>query len=207
MPRAALKRPTPPTYRAFYAEQKDSQLPDIRSHHRAVPGGGLLEYQPERFLDQPVVQADQGAIDYYATNAYSVQFLPDGKVQYEMTSDKVEHLKASEVTLLTNPDLNLYRGTEFPWHVTSKRGEVNPDGTEVELIDSVRVARTDAQNRETIITSSRMTVFPQKQYAQTEQDVRIDGAGGVSTGKGMKAYLKESRIHLLSNVRGQYEAR
>ncbi|MCZ3004000.1 LPS export ABC transporter periplasmic protein LptC, partial [Acinetobacter baumannii] len=60
-----------------------------------------------------------------------VQFLPDGKVQYEMTSDKVEHLKASEVTLLTNPDLNLYRGTEFPWHVTCKRGVVNPDGTEV----------------------------------------------------------------------------
>ena len=37
--------------------------------------------------------------------------------------------------------------------------------------------------------------------------MRIDGAGGVSTGTGMKAYLKESRIHLLSNVRGQYEAR
>ena len=168
---------------------------------------GYWNISPERFLDQPVAQVDQGAIDYYATNAYSVQFLPDGKVQYEMNSDKVEHLKASEATLLTNHDLNLYRGTEFPWHVTSKHGEVNPDGTEVELIDSVRVARTDAQNRDTIITSSRMTVFPQKQYAQTEQDVRIDGAGGVSTGKGMKAYLKESRIHLLSNVRGQYEAR
>ncbi len=51
-----------------------------------------------------------------------------------------------------------------------------------------------------------MTVFPQQEYAQTEQPVRIDGAGGVSTGTGMKAYLKESRIHLLSNVRGQYEA-
>ena len=99
------------------------------------------------------------------------------------------------------------RGTQLPSHVTSKRGEVNPDGTEVELIASVRVARTDDKNRETVITSSRMTVFPQKQYAQTEQNVRIDGAGGVSTGKGMKAYLKESRIHLLSNVRGQYEAR
>lgn len=176
-------------------------------HRRAVPGGGLLEYQPERFLDQPAAQVDEGTIDYYATNARSVQFLPDGKLQYEMTSDKVEHVKASEVTLLTNPDMNIYRGTEFPWHVTSKRGEVNPDGTEVELIDSVRVARTDDKNRDTVITSSRMTVFPQKQYAQTEQDVRIDGAGGVSTGKGMKAYLKESRIHLLSNVRGQYEAR
>ncbi|MGH8449349.1 LPS export ABC transporter periplasmic protein LptC [Pseudomonas poae] len=168
---------------------------------------GYWNISPERFLDKPVVQVDEGVIDYYATNAYSVQFLPDGKVQYEMTADKVEHLKASEVTLLTNPDMNLYRGTEFPWHVTSLRGEVNPDGTQVELIDSVRVARTDEQKRDTIITSSRMTVFPQQQYAQTEQDVRIDGAGGVSTGKGMKAYLKESRIHLLSNVRGQYEAR
>ncbi|MBO0491933.1 LPS export ABC transporter periplasmic protein LptC [Pseudomonas sp. Marseille-Q1929] len=168
---------------------------------------GYWNISPERFLDQPVAQVDQGAIDYYATNAYSIQYLPDGKVQYEITSDKVEHLKTSEVTLLTNPDMNIYRGTEFPWHVTSKRGEVNPDGTEVELIDSVRVARTDDKNRDTVITSSRMTVFPQKQYAQTEQDVRIDGAGGVSTGKGMKAYLKESRIHLLSNVRGQYEAR
>ena len=168
---------------------------------------GYWNISPERFLDKPPVSTAENPIDWYATNTHTIQYLPDGKVQYEMTSDKVEHLKATEVTLLTNPDLNLYRGTEFPWHVTSKRGEVNPDGTEVELIDSVRVARTDAKNRDTVITSSRMTVFPQKQYAQTEQDVRIDGAGGVSTGKGMKAYLKESRIHLLSNVRGQYEAR
>ncbi|MEO8489968.1 MULTISPECIES: LPS export ABC transporter periplasmic protein LptC [unclassified Pseudomonas] len=168
---------------------------------------GYWNISPERFLDKPVAKVDESVIDYYATNAYSVQFLPDGKVQYEMTADRVDHVKSSEVSLLTNPDLNLYKGTEFPWHVTSKRGEVNPDGTQVELIDSVRVARTDEKNRDTIITSSRMTVFPQQQYAQTEQDVRIDGAGGVSTGKGMKAYLKESRIHLLSNVRGQYEAR
>ena len=108
---------------------------------------------------------------------------------------------------MTKPDLQMYRGTAFPWHVQSERGEVNPDGTEVELIDSVRVARTDEKNRTTIITSSRMTVFPQKQYAQTEQDVRIDGAGGVTTGKGMKAYLKDGRMDLLSNVRGQYESR
>ena len=168
---------------------------------------GYWNVTPERFLDQPAAQVDESAIDYYAINAHSVQFLPDGKLQYEMTADKVEHLKASEVTLLTKPDLQMYRGTTYPWHVQSERGEVNPDGTEVELIDSVRVARTDEKDRTTIITSSRMTVFPQKQYAQTEQDVRIDGAGGVTTGKGMKAYLKDGRMDLLSNVRGQYEAR
>ncbi|WP_283182963.1 LPS export ABC transporter periplasmic protein LptC [Pseudomonas svalbardensis] len=168
---------------------------------------GYWNISPERFLDQPVAKIDETAIDYYAIKAHSVQYLPDGKLQYEMTSDKVEHLKATEVTLLTNPDLNMFRGTEFPWHIQSEHGEVNSDGTQVELIDSVRITRFDEKNRKTLITTTRMTVFPHQQYAQTEQPVRIDGAGGVSTGKGMKAYLKESRIHLLSNVRGQYEAR
>ncbi|WP_054911615.1 LPS export ABC transporter periplasmic protein LptC [Pseudomonas sp. NBRC 111127] len=168
---------------------------------------GYWNVSPESFLDQPVAQVDESAIDYYAINAHSVQFLPDGKLQYEMTADKVEHVKATEVTLVTTPDLRLYRGTEYPWHVQSERGEVSPDGNEVELINKVRVARTDEKQRDTIITSSRMTVFPQKQYAQTEQAVRIDGAGGTTTGKGMKAYLKEGKMDLLSNVRGQYEAR
>lgn len=168
---------------------------------------GYWNVSPERFLEEPAAQVDESAIDYYAINAHSVQFLPDGKLQYEMTADKVEHLKASEVTLVTTPDLHMYRGTQYPWHVQSVRAEVNPDGSEVELIDNVRIARTDEKQRDTIITGSRMTVFPQKQYAQTEQAVRIDGAGGTTTGKGMKAYLKESKIDLLSNVRGQYEAR
>ncbi|MDE1166888.1 MAG: LPS export ABC transporter periplasmic protein LptC [Pseudomonas sp.] len=168
---------------------------------------GYWNISPETFLDQPKTAVDETAIDYYATNAHSKQFMPDGKLQYDMTSDKVEHLQASQVTLLTNPDVNLYRGAAFPWHVTSKRGEVNPDGTQVELIDSVRVARVDEKNRQTIITTTRMTVFPQKQYAQTDQAVRIDGAGGVTTGVGMKAYLQDSRMNLLSNVRGLYEAR
>lgn len=168
---------------------------------------GYWNISPERFLDPPVVQTEANDIDWYATNTHTLQYLPDGKVQYDMTADKVDHVKTSEITLVTKPDLNIFRGTAFPWHVQSERAEVNPDGTEVELIDSVRIARTDEKKRTTIITSSRMTVFPQREYAQTEQPVRIDGAGGVSTGTGMKAYLKESRIHLQSNVRGQYEAR
>ncbi|MQU51515.1 LPS export ABC transporter periplasmic protein LptC [Pseudomonas sp. FSL R10-1339] len=168
---------------------------------------GYWNIRPERFLNAPTLAVDESAIDYYATNAHSRQFLPDGKLQYDMTSEKLEHLKASEVTQMTQPKMQLYRGTAYPWNVQSERGEVNPDGTEVELIDSVRIARTDEKNRTTIITSTRMTVFPQKEYAQTERDVRIDGAGGVTTGKGMKAYLKDGRMDLLSNVRGQYESR
>ena len=169
---------------------------------------GYWNLSPERLLDPPAAaQVDESQIDYYAINTHTVQFTPAGTRQYEMTADKVEHMKASEITYVTSPDLQMYRGTVYPWHIQSVRAEVNPDGTQVELIEKVRVARTDEKNRATIITGPRMTVFPQKQYAQTERDVRIEAAGGVTTATGMKAYLNDSRMNLLSNVRGQYEAR
>ena len=78
---------------------------------------------------------------------------------------------------------------------------------EVELIDQVRVERTDTKGRPTIITTSRLTVFPEKDYAQTRQPVRIEAANGVTTATGMNAYLNEGRMLLLSNVRGQHELR
>jgi lipopolysaccharide export system protein LptC len=169
---------------------------------------GYWNISPERLLDpQAAAQADPTQIDYYATNAHTVQFNLQGTRQYEMTGNKVEHMKVSQITYVTTPDVYMYRGTEFPWHIQSVRAEVNPDGTQVELIENVRVARTDEKKRTTIITGPRMTVFPQKQYAQTEQNVRIEAAGSVTTATGMKAYLNDSRMNLLSNVRGQYEAR
>lgn len=172
-----------------------------------LAAAGYWNISPESFMDQPKVSVDESAIDYYATNTHSIQYLPDGSMQYDMTAEKVEHLKATDVTLMTTPVLQMFRGSAFPWHVQSVRAEVSPGGDHVELIDSVRINRTDEKNRTTIITSSRMTVFPEKQYAETAQPVRIDGLGGVTTGTGMKAYLKDSRMNLLSKVRGQYEAR
>lgn len=169
---------------------------------------GYWNIRPESFMqDAPATAAEQSPIDFYATNTRTVQYQPDGKRNYELTADKVEHIKASDVSLLTRPDLRSYRGSALPWHVTSERGEVGPQGKEVELIDNVRVERTDAKGRPTIITSSRMTVLPDEEYAETGQPVRIVAANGVTNATGMKAYLNEGRMLLLSNVRGQHELR
>ena len=168
---------------------------------------GYWNLSPESFNQQTHSAAAESSIDFYATNTYTVQYQADGKLHYELTTDKVEHVKTSDITLMTSPNMNLFRGTEQPWKIRSERGEVSPGGVEVELIDKVRVERTDAKGRPTILTTSRLTVFPEKEYAQTQQAVRIDAANGVTTAKGMKAYMNDGRMLLLSNVRGQHEAR
>ena len=169
---------------------------------------GYWNIRPESFMQQPPEAASATPdIDFYVINSRTVQYQTDGRRNYEMTAEKVEHIKASDVSLLTRPDLRSYRGSELPWHVRSERGEVSGDGSEVLLIDKVRIARSDAKGRPTIITSSRMTVLPEKDYAETDQAVRIKAANGVTTATGMKAYLDDGRMLLLSNVRGQHELR
>lgn len=167
---------------------------------------GYWNIRPESFMESRTIETDN-AIDFYVIGASTQQFQDDGKLHYEMTADKLEHIRASDVTLVDKPDLQLYRGTDYPWHVRSDKGEVAPEGKQVELIDNVRIARTDAKNRPTVITSSRITVFPDEEYAQTQQAVRIEAANGVTTAQGMKAYMNDGKINLLSNVRGQHEVR
>jgi lipopolysaccharide export system protein LptC len=169
---------------------------------------GYWNIRPESFLQSPTAPAaDERTIDFYAETVHAVQFREDGKRDYDMHSDHLEHVQSTDVTYLTKPRMELYRGEDIPWHIRSERGEVGPEGEQVELIDSVRVERTDTQGRPSILTTSRLTVFPDREYAQTDQAVRIDAANGVTTGQGMKAYLNEGRMILLSNVRGQHEAR
>ena len=167
---------------------------------------GYWNIRPESFMERRAAEAGN-AIDFYVIGASAQQFRDDGKLQYELVAEKLEHIKASDITLVEKPDLQLYRGTQHPWHVRSDRGEVAPEGKEVELIDNVRIARTDASNRPIVITSSRVTVFPDEEYAQTRQAVRIEAANGVTTAQGMKAYMNDGRIDLLSNVRGQHAVR
>ncbi|WP_437881768.1 LPS export ABC transporter periplasmic protein LptC [Pseudomonas sp. LRF_L74] len=168
---------------------------------------GYWNIRPESFMDHQAATDAESPVDFYATKVNTRQFQEDGQVHYDMTAERLDHMKASDITELSKPDLQLYRGTAYPWHVQSERAEVAPKGKQVELIDAVRIARTDAKDRPVVITSSRMTVFPDEQYAQTAQAVRIEAANGVTTAQGMKAYLNDGRVFLQSNVRGQHEVR
>lgn len=146
-------------------------------------------------------------LSFYASNAHIRQFQADGKLKYDLVAPQFEHFKESDTGYVTTPELKLYQGATTPWNITSLRAEISPGGDEVELIEQVRLAKIDSKQRATILTTERLTVFPDKEFAQTQQAVRIEAAQGVTTAVGMKAYLNEGRMLLLSNVRGQHEVR
>ncbi|MDY0249003.1 MAG: LPS export ABC transporter periplasmic protein LptC [Pseudomonas sp.] len=146
-------------------------------------------------------------IDFFAQDTQTLQFTDAGTVQYELNTPRIEHSQDDDITLLLQPDLLLFRGTELPWHISSKRSEVSAEGKEVELIENVRIERTDEQGRPTILTTEQLTYVPATEYAHTKLAVKIEAANGITTGVGMQTYLNESKMRLLSNVRGRHEVR
>ncbi len=169
---------------------------------------GYWNIRPQSFMPGGArTTATQPEVDFFALGSHTVQFKADGSKDYVLTAARIDHIKANDVTLVDQPELFLHRSAGEPWHVRSATAEVAPGGNQVELIDRVLIQRTDPKGRPIVISTSRMTVFPDKQYAQTRQPVRIEAANGVTTATGMNADLDQGRIRLLSNVRGQHELR
>ncbi|QEY59621.1 LPS export ABC transporter periplasmic protein LptC [Pseudomonas sp. C27(2019)] len=158
-------------------------------------------------IEATALTVDDNSIDFFAVNTQTIQFTDNGTIHYELSSPRIEHTQHDDITLLLQPDLLLFRGTELPWHITSERSEVSPEGKEVELIKNVRIERTDEKGRPTILTTEQLTYVPDTEYAHTQLAVKIEAANGITTGVGMQTYLNESKMHLLSNVRGQHDVR
>lgn len=167
------------------------------------------------FQDDPLsVQKNSGAIntqtiDFYVENARSHRFLADGSLDYQLHASQLRHVQASDVTLVTQPQLSLHRGNPQPWHISSGRAEVAPGGRSIALLDNVTITRTDSNGRPLRLETAQLSVFPQQEYMTTSAPVRIETATGVTTAVGMDAFFKDknSRVLLHSKVRGQHEIR
>lgn len=105
---------------------------------------------------------------------------------------------------LTYPHYVLHRAGDEPWNVRSKRGQVSADGTVVQLLGQVDIWRDGGSGvRDLDVRTERLTVLPDSGYGETAQPVTIRMPASTTTGTGMRAYLDESRIELLSQVRTQ----
>jgi lipopolysaccharide export system protein LptC len=57
------------------------------------------------------------------------------------------------------------------------------------------------------VNTSTIAIFPDKEFAQTDQRISFDQPGHRLTGTGLKAYFDTQAMELLSNVRSEHVAR
>jgi len=146
--------------------------------------------------------------DSYMNDVIATQMDEQGKLKDELKSPLLVHFPNGNSTNITSPHFIIYNSdsTDEPWHITANYGQAHDGINIIELWDHVKLMQpAGAQNAETTMVTTAMTVFPKQQYAQTQQPVKVWQAGSVVTSVGLHADLKTGEIDLLSQARGKYQ--
>lgn len=152
----------------------------------------------EQLVEQQVSEPDS-----YMTQLYLKRFTPNGHVQYEFQAHRASRQADTEITILNEPHM-LFLDTPDPWETDSNFGKLVGSGQTVELWDNVHIRRT---NDSLSIRTSAITLYPERDYAETDRAVTMDSDGTHTEGIGLEAYMNEQRMRLLSNVRSIHEAK
>jgi lipopolysaccharide export system protein LptC len=168
---------------------------------------GYWNIRPTTFVP-PVQLADPLQPDFFMINGRITMLGQDGTPIYHLVSERATHLVGDDSTRLEQPNLTYFReGEAEPWTVTAVYGRVTEGGDQVMLQEDVVLQQRLPGQLPRRLTTSAMTIFPPKDYAETDQHVRIEAARHVTTATGMQVYFNDGRLILLSNVRGQHEVR
>lgn len=135
-------------------------------------------------------------------NASINQFDLSGRLQHKLSAERFTHFPITDLTTMITPTLSLIPTTDSPWKITANEGRILPftDYREevVELWDNVLAEQTGEAGNFLNIQSQSLTVYPDREYAETDDKVYIDNQTGRTTAAGMKAYLDTGRFMFFS---------
>jgi len=154
--------------------------------------------------EQPVAA---GEPDLLMEQATITQYGQDGSVSYRLLSSEVRHYAAEQITHLTAPNLTLNRAPQPPWFARSDEGLVHDTSTPGDNATEVILLREDVhlEQREPNkieVTSPSLFVYPDRQFAETDQPVMIDTTAGRSYAVGLSGDLNTG-LFKLSSIESQ----
>ena len=136
-------------------------------------------------------------------NATIEQFDDNGELQHTLEASRFTHFPLTDLTTMKAPQMSFATGLDnAPWEITAKEGRILPGSDYrdevVELWSSVLAVKTGLQGDFVNIQTNSLTVYPEREYAETDEKVYIDNQTGRTTAAGMKAFLDTGRFMFFS---------
>jgi lipopolysaccharide export system protein LptC len=140
--------------------------------------------------------------DFYMQNFTSTVMGPDGLADRTLKAKRLEHFPKTNEKELTEPYLVLYQTGAPAWHIRSESGWISPSGDVVVLRGRVHAWRVSGIGVKLVDIHTRdLRILPHTDYGETDKPVTIATADQRTVGLGMRAFLAESRVELMSQVR------
>jgi len=139
----------------------------------------------------------------YTANVYRLVVMKkDGTVSFRSHGPYAVRDPDSQQLFLNQPQFSFPdKAAKADWTGHSESGWVSAKGDEVRLRNQVVLDGPDVPGKDqTHIRTERLTIFPEPQTAHSDLLVTITRGASILTGVGMNAWLKTSRLEMLSKV-------
>jgi len=144
------------------------------------------------------------SIGYYMNRAHLIATGDDGHVLFRASARTASQDFDEGTINLQGVRVTYDPVTDIPWAMQANNGKIPSDGNIIELTGDV-VARTNNDgNTAMIINTDYLELDTETYVANTEQKVAIEYTSNVVFATGMRAFFKEDRVQLISNVNGNF---
>jgi lipopolysaccharide export system protein LptC len=160
---------------------------------------------PEATQQQPELRPSQEP-DLLIEDAVIRDYRETGALRYLLRSPLIEHFEGEALTHLREPDLLLHDPPEPPWQITARRGVIRNAAQgrrgvkeEVELKEDVQMLQVFDDGRRYDLRTPMITIYPDREYAETDQNVMITTHAGRTKAVGLEGSLGEGLLKMFSN--------
>ncbi len=154
-------------------------------------------------LSAPAMQENDP--DQYMRNPVITQFNEQGHLKHRLKAEQLTHFPLTDLSTLRSPRLELTGedGAE-PWKIRARNGRLLPETGHrkqtLELWDEVHAIRRNDDGSYIAIDTRSLTVYPDQQFAETDEDVVVDDNSRNILAAGMEAWFGPTRFVFSSTV-------
>ena len=149
-----------------------------------------------------------GRIDYYTKTLRRTVMDETGKPKELLLAEQLTHYDNDDHSELTRPVMTLFSKNGPPWVIHAESARIPAESDEIYLYGEVLIVReSDEKGRTIRIETRNARVQPDRQYAETDEFVRVLSPPDTLTGTGAKVHFGDDlNFTVLSNVRRKHEA-
>jgi lipopolysaccharide export system protein LptC len=159
------------------------------------------------------IPAQTQYLEWFGKNITLTEMNSKGQLKQMITAHSLQHYMPDNTTDLSQVDLHIFSSEEQPyqWQLTSDKGrlfhgEDKQDVNRIDLWHDVQLLRpADSTQSAVTINTSTLAIFPEKEYAHTDQYTIVNQPGHQMSGNGMEIFFPTQEFYLINNVSSTHE--
>lgn len=160
--------------------------------------------QPQ--INFPEKNKNKKVADSFINHVDTINYSKTGRQKSQIIADKLLHYPGDKDSQLIQPIITFFRDAGLPVIINADNGYINQNGTRIILVGHVIIKREKSQQSQFFqINAPALTIWPDKEYAETDTAVQISSENNIVNAIGMKAHLDREHYILLNRVKGHFK--